>query len=140
MPKVLIVEDNLMYREVLKKFTTLNFPDMGIEAAENAKEVFNQISEGLPDVIFMDIKLQYDNGLELTRKIKAAYPNIVVAVMTQYYEAEYRQAAHQSGADFFILKSSSDKKEIKCIIESISPKKTSLKKSMESKWRSHEKI
>ncbi|MGD9262412.1 MAG: response regulator, partial [Desulfobacterales bacterium] len=82
MPKILIVEDNLMYREVLKKFITSNFPDMDIVAAENAKEVFNQINDGLPDLIFMDIKLQNDNGLELTRRIKAQYPDIVVAIMT----------------------------------------------------------
>jgi DNA-binding NarL/FixJ family response regulator len=90
---------------------------MDIEEAESAKEAFNQINDGLPDVIFMDIKLQNDNGLELTRKIKAEYPNIVVAIMTQYNESEYQQAAHQSGADFFISKSSSYKKEILRIIE-----------------------
>ena len=127
MPKILIVEDNLLYRKVLKKFITSNFPNMDIEEAKSAKEAFNQISDGLPDLIFMDIKLQNDNGLELTRKIKAEYPDIVVAIMTQYNEAEYRQAAHQSGADFFISKSSSDKKEIMRIIESISPQKTSPK-------------
>jgi DNA-binding NarL/FixJ family response regulator len=124
MPKILIVEDNLMYREVLKKFITSYFPDMDIVAAENAKEVFNQINDGLPDLIFMDIKLQNDNGLELTRRIKARYPDIVVAIITQYNEAEYRRAAYQFGAEFFISKSSSDKKEIMCIVESISHKKT----------------
>jgi DNA-binding NarL/FixJ family response regulator len=124
MPKILIVENNVMYREVLMKFITSNFPDMGIVAAENANEVFNQINDGLPDLIFMDIKLQNDNGLELTRRIKAQYPDIVVAIMTQYNEAIYRQAAFQSGADFFISKSSPDKKEIRHVLESIYPQKT----------------
>jgi DNA-binding NarL/FixJ family response regulator len=68
--------------------------------------------------------LQNDNGLELTRKIKAEYPGIVVAIMTQYNEAVYRQAAFQSGADFFISKSSPDKKEIRHVLESIYPQKT----------------
>jgi DNA-binding NarL/FixJ family response regulator len=118
MPKILIVEDNLMYREVLKKFIASKFPNMDIEEAENAKEVFNQINDGLPDLIFMDIKLQNDNGLVLTRRIKAEHPDLVIAMLTQYNGAEYREAAHQSGADFFISKSSSDKKEILRIIES----------------------
>jgi DNA-binding NarL/FixJ family response regulator len=103
---------------------------MDIEAAENAKEVFNQINDGRPDLIFMDIKLQNDNGLELTRKIKAKYPDIVVAIITQYNETEYRRAAYQCGAEFFISKSASDKKEIMRIIESISHQKTSLKKHL----------
>jgi DNA-binding NarL/FixJ family response regulator len=76
----------------------------------------------------MDIKLQNDNGLELTRKIKAEYPDIVVAIITQYNVAEYRRAAYQIGAEFFISKSSSDNKEIMRIIESMSPQKTSKKK------------
>jgi DNA-binding NarL/FixJ family response regulator len=127
MPKILIVEDNLMYREVLKKFIESKFPDMDIEEGENAKEALNQINDGQPDLIFMDIKLQNDNGLELTRKIKAEYPDIVVAIITQYNVAEYQRAAYQFGAEFFISKSSSDTTEIMRIIESISPQKTSKK-------------
>jgi DNA-binding NarL/FixJ family response regulator len=127
MPKILIVEDNLMYREALKNFIASKFSDMDIDEAENGKEALIQINEGLPDLIFMDIKLQNDNGLELTRKIKAEYPDIVVAIITQYNEAEYMRAAYKIGAEFFISKSSSDKKEIMRIIESISPKKTSPK-------------
>lgn len=118
MSKILIVEDNLLYRKVLKKFITSKFPDTDIEEAENAKEAFKQIKDKQPSLIFMDIKLQNDNGLDLTRKIKAAYPNLVVVIMTQYNEAEYRQAAYNSGADYFISKSSSDKREITRIIQS----------------------
>ena len=72
----------------------------------------------------MDIKLQKDNGLELTRKIKAEHPDIVVAILTQYNKAEYLEAAHRSGADFFIPKSFPDKKKIKHVLESIYPQKT----------------
>jgi DNA-binding NarL/FixJ family response regulator len=127
MPKILIVEDNLMYREALKNFIAAKYPDMDIEEAENEKEALIQINDGRPDLIFMDIKLQNGNGLELTRKIKAEYPDIVVAIITQYNEVEYMRAAYKIGAEFFISKSSSDKKEIMRIIESISPQKTSQK-------------
>jgi DNA-binding NarL/FixJ family response regulator len=127
MPKILIVEDNVMYREALKNFIASKFPDMDIDEAENGKEALIQIKDGQPDLIFMDIKLQNDNGLELTRKIKAENRDIVVAIITQYNEPEYLRAAYQCGAEFFISKSSSDKKEIMRIIESISPQKASPK-------------
>ena len=123
MPKILIAEDNLMYREVLKNSITSKFPDMDIEEAENAKQVFNQIKGGRPDLIFMDINLQNDNGLELTRKIKADYPEIVVVIITQYNEVTYRRAAYQFGAEFFIAKSSASNKAIGDIIEWISKSK-----------------
>jgi DNA-binding NarL/FixJ family response regulator len=128
MPKILIVEDNLMYREVLKKFITSRFPDVNIEEAENAKKALARIIDEQPELIFMDIKLQNDNGLELTRKIKAKYPDIVVAIITQYSEAEYQRAAYQFGAEFFISKSSSDNNEIIRLIESVFPPRNNQKK------------
>jgi DNA-binding NarL/FixJ family response regulator len=94
---------------------------MVVEGAENAKEVSNLIKNGQPDLILMDVKLQNDNGLELTRKIKAAYPDIVVAIITQYDENEYQRAAYQFGADYFISKSSSNTKKIIRIIKSVIP-------------------
>jgi DNA-binding NarL/FixJ family response regulator len=128
MPKILIVEDNLMYWEVLKKFITSRFPDVNIEEAENAKKALARIIDEQPELIFMDIKLQNDNGLELTRKIKAKYPDIVVAIITQYSEAEYQRAAYQFGAEFFISKSSSDNNEIIRLIESVFPPRNNQKK------------
>jgi DNA-binding NarL/FixJ family response regulator len=128
MPKILIVEDNMLYRKVLKTFITSNFPDMDIAEAENGKEAFNQIQNRQPDLILMDIKLKNHNGLELTRKIKSAYPNIVVAIITQYDENEYRWAAYQYGAEYFISKSFSDNKKMMHIINSMIPSKYNPKK------------
>jgi DNA-binding NarL/FixJ family response regulator len=119
MSKILVVEDNPTFRETLKKFIASNFPATDVEGAENGKEALHSITDKQPDLIFMDIKLQKDNGLELTRKIKAAYPEVKVAIITQYDEDEYQRAALQFGADYFISKSTSDTKKIIRIIKSV---------------------
>jgi DNA-binding NarL/FixJ family response regulator len=121
MSKILVVEDNQIFRKTLKKFITSNIPAMVVEEAENSKNALNSINDRQPDLILMDIKLQNDNGLELTREIKAAYPDVKIAIITQYDEVEYQRAALQYGADYFISKSSSDTKKIMRIIKSVIP-------------------
>ena len=45
-----------------------------------------------------------ENGLEVTRKIKRIYSDIVAVILTSYGLPEYRQQAFQTGADCFLLK------------------------------------
>ncbi len=60
----------------------------------------------VPDVIFMDIRLHGESGLELTKKVKTTHPNIIILILTTYDIPEYRRAASQYGADRFLAKSS----------------------------------
>lgn len=119
MSKILVAEDNPTFRENLKNYIKSNFSAIVAVGAKNGNEGLNSIEDMQPDLIFMDIKLQKDNGLELNRKIKAAYPHVKIAIFTQYDEDEYQQAAYQFGADYFISKLSSDTKEIIRIIKSV---------------------
>ncbi len=66
MLKVLIVEDNRIFREVFKKGLVDYFPSMVIEEAGNADEALQKIKGGPPHLIFMDIRLPGVNGLQLT--------------------------------------------------------------------------
>ena len=60
-----------------------------------------------PKIVFMDIRLPGENGLELTKKIKKNYPDVIIVVITSYDLPEYRQAARESMADYFLPKGSS---------------------------------
>jgi DNA-binding NarL/FixJ family response regulator len=62
-----------------------------------------------------------ENGLELTKKIKANYPGITVVVLSGYDLPEYRQAALQSNADHFVSKDSNTS-DFLALVESISRK------------------
>jgi DNA-binding NarL/FixJ family response regulator len=88
------------------------------EAAEG-EEALKKINLTPPDLIFMDIKLPGESGLELTSKIKAKYPDVVIIIMTSYDTPEYREAAVQAKADYFLSKGSSNKLEIIKLVESI---------------------
>jgi len=107
MCKTLIVEDNVTFRQMLKEILWPRFPTMEIEEEPNGGDLFNKIDSFHPKIVFMDIRLPGENGLELTKKIKKNYPDIIIVILTSYDLPEYRQAARESMADYFVPKGSS---------------------------------
>lgn len=106
MPRTMIVEDNLPFREIFKGNLLSQFPSMQVIEATNGEEAFKSLASNPTDLVFMDIRLPGESGLELTKKIKAAYKDVTIAILTSYDLAEYREAAAQCGADCFIAKDS----------------------------------
>ena len=119
MLRVLIIEDNQIFREAFKTVLQDRLPSLVIEEAGNGEEALQRINGAPPDVIFTDMRLAGMNGLQLTQKIKKAYPNIRVAIMTGYDFPEYRRAASQHGVDRFFVKHSLEWKEIEEFVQSI---------------------
>jgi len=94
------------------------FPMVAIDEVADGGEVLRKVDAFLPDLIFMDIKLPGENGLELTKKIKATHPNITIVILTSYDIPEYREAAFQYGADRFLAKASLNRMELERLIKS----------------------
>jgi len=106
MKRILIVEDNAFFLQFLKEALRARFPSMQISEATNGEEALEKIKTVPPDAIFMDLRLPGENGLEVTKKVKARYPNVIVVIVTNYDLPEYRKAAYESRADHFISKDS----------------------------------
>ena len=121
MLRVLIVEDKTIFREELKKGLYDHFPFMEIEEAAEGEEALQKVNGSLPHLIFMDIRLPGVNGLQLTQQIKLGFPEIHIAILTDYDFPEYRQAALRFGADHFFVKNSFNWDELEALVGSISP-------------------
>ncbi len=119
MIRTLIVEDSVFYRQLLKEALHSRFPKMDISEATDGEEALQKIETLLPDLIFMDIKLPGESGLELTQKIKTQYPNIIIIILTAYDIPEYREAAYQYKANYFLSKGSASKEDILTLVNSI---------------------
>jgi DNA-binding NarL/FixJ family response regulator len=117
--KILIVEDSAIFRTLLKETLQSRFPSVEILEAADGGDAMQKIAAHLPDVIFMDVKLPGENGLDLTARIKTAYPNAIVIILTSYDTLEYREAAGKAKANYFLAKGSSSKEGILTLVESI---------------------
>jgi len=92
---------------------------MVVWEAVDAKEALQKVDALSPNLMFIDIRLPGENGLELTKKIKTRYPKIIIIILTSYDLPEYREAAYQYGANYFLSKGSSGREEILSLVESI---------------------
>ena len=116
--KVLIVEDSTLFRQLLKETLHERFPSIEIREAVDGEEALLQVETIRPNLIFMDIRLPGENGLELSRKIRTRYPNIIIIILTGYDLPEYQEFSRRH-ADYFFSKDSSTTENILTLVESI---------------------
>ncbi len=102
--RAILVEDDYGFRQSLKKILSSRYPFMQVVEAEDGKEALRKIDLFHPDLIFMDIRLPGNNGLDLTHTIKTRYPCMVVIILSNFDLSEYRETAYRNGADYFISK------------------------------------
>jgi DNA-binding NarL/FixJ family response regulator len=71
------------------------------ESGEDAVELFESLAPGL---VLMDINLPGINGIEATRQIRAAHPEIEVILLSTYSEADLPADARDCGALAYVHK------------------------------------
>jgi DNA-binding NarL/FixJ family response regulator len=119
----MLVEDSSSFRQVVKDNLRDQFPSMDIIEAADGVEAFQKIDSHPPNLIFMDISLPGENGLELTRKIKADYPDVIIIILTSHDSPEYREAAIRNKADYFFSKGAIISDGVFTLVKSILLKK-----------------
>ncbi len=119
MSKILIVEDNYIFRQTIIGLLKFSFPTLVFEEATNGEEALRKVRDFVPDLLFMDISLPGESGLNLLKEIKDAFPELIIIILTSYDFPEYRQVAKQNGASHFLSKSSTSAEEMMELVDSI---------------------
>ena len=117
--RTMLVEDSSLLREIVKYHLQDQFPSMDIIEAVDGVEAFQKIDGHPPNLIFMDVSLPGESGLELTRRIKADYPDVTIIILTSHDSPEYREAADRSKADYFFSKGAISNDGIFTLVKSI---------------------
>jgi CheY-like chemotaxis protein len=104
MPKILLVEDNEMNRDMLSRRLARNGFEV-VMAVDGGQGVAMAASEK-PDLILMDMSLPVIDGWEATRRVKAdaATRTIPVIALTAHALVEDRERATAAGCDDFDTK------------------------------------
>ena len=103
-PRVLIVDDNAMNATVAQ--VVLSADGFDIESAADADEAVQKIDLFRPDLILMDIQLPGVDGLELTRRLKAApsTQHIVIVAFTAFAMRGDAEKMRAAGCDSYVSK------------------------------------
>lgn len=105
--KLLLVDDQSLFREALRTLLSLQ-PDFDIVAeAENGERAITLAKVHRPDVVLMDLRMPVLGGVEATRRVLAAVPATRVVVLTTFDEDEEVFEALRAGAVGYLLKACS---------------------------------
>jgi DNA-binding NarL/FixJ family response regulator len=102
--RVAIVEDHALTRAGLRTALQESF-DVAGEAADG-QSGWDLIAREQPDVAVIDIGLPAIDGIELTKRVRTAFPATRVVIVTMLDVEEEVLAALSAGADAYCLKSS----------------------------------
>jgi CheY-like chemotaxis protein len=104
MPKILIVEDNEMNRDMLSR--RLARQGFEIALATDGKQGVEMAAKEMPDLILMDMSLPVMNGWEATEKVKSnpATRDIPVIALTAHAMSEDRDKCIAAGCNDFDTK------------------------------------
>ena len=104
MPKILLVEDNEMNRDMLSR--RLERKGYSVIIAIDGQAGINMATSESPDLILMDLSLPVIDGWEATRQIKAnsATQSIPVVALTAHAMAGDEQKALEAGCDEYDTK------------------------------------
>jgi DNA-binding NarL/FixJ family response regulator len=109
--RVLVVDDHPLYREgLVGAIDTMPGKQVVGEAGDGAEAV-RRTAELAPDVVVMDLHMPELNGVDATRAITAAHPDVAVLVLTMLEGDDSVFAAVRAGAKGYLLKGA-DRAEI----------------------------
>ncbi len=112
MVKILLVEDDLLTRDMYQK--TLSLAGYEIVVAENGQEGLEKLKDFEPDIILLDIRMPVMNGIEMLEKLKSdpKTMNTPVIIMTNVVDSQTDREVFSKGANLTIVKSETEPDEV----------------------------
>jgi len=102
--KLLLVDDHEIVRAGLRMLFMAE-PDVEIVGeASSGEEALAAVARCHPDIVLMDAAMPGMSGMEATRRIKAAFPNVAVLALTMHEDERYFFEMLNAGASGYVPK------------------------------------
>lgn len=102
---ILIADDH----KVLLKSFSMVLAGFGyvksVSTCSNYSELTDAFAKQVPDVIFLDLNLPPNNGLEICSELRRKYKSLCIIILTSYTEHARVHAAKMNGANAYFIKS-----------------------------------
>jgi len=102
--RILLADDHAMFRAGLRNMI-LERPDLEVVAeVGDGLELLAAARNFEPDLVVLDISMPHLRGIEATKEIKSAHPNVRVLILTMHKKKNYCHMCLSAGADGYLLK------------------------------------
>lgn len=115
MIRVLLVDDQALFREGLRILVSLHEDIEVVGEAGNGQEALVVAAALRPDVILMDLRMPLLDGVAATRRLRDALPASRVIVVTTFDDDELVFEGLRAGAVGYLLKDVSSEKLVEAI-------------------------
>lgn len=123
--RILLVEDQIVFRESFRTWLTLN-PDIEVVGeTDNVRDAVHLAGTLHPTLVLTEIRFERNHGIEGIREMTSMYPGIKIIVLTTHLSDPTVQAALQAGASGLLEKSAS-LEEVRSAIDNVIKGKTYL--------------
>ncbi len=103
--RVMLIDDERAIRGLLKALIDWQRFSMELVGeASSGIEAINIIDELKPDIVFVDIKMPFMNGIDFTHLALERYPNIKIIILTAFSDFNYARQCIGIGICSYILK------------------------------------
>lgn len=114
---VAIVEDNHDIRKALEQIVSMTAGFELVCSCENGEDALVKLPIFEPKVVLMDINLGGIDGIEVVKKLKSEWPEMLFMMCTVYEEDEKIFQALSAGASGYIIKKTTPSKLLEAIKE-----------------------
>ena len=104
MIRVVIADDHAVVRTGLAELLSTVSDIELVGTARDGAHAVAVCAEQRPDVVLMDLEMPDVDGIEATRRIKAAHPETAVVILTSFSDRERILRALDAGAAGYLLK------------------------------------
>jgi signal transduction histidine kinase len=114
--RVLVVDDNDGFRESL--LALLDAGDLEVVGeASSGLEALEVVEHVRPDVVLMDVRMPGLDGIETTRRLKAAHPELGVVALSGHEDQDIVRDMLVAGANGYVLKDSDGDEILNAVAE-----------------------
>src|SRR5450759_2372474 len=101
--RTMLVDDHALVREGIRQILEKE-PDIAVIGEAGRGDLALELLDSLqPDVVLLDVRMPGMSGIETTRRIRAAFPQVRVLILSAY--ADFAVEAFHAGASGYVLKS-----------------------------------
>ncbi|WP_010623163.1 response regulator transcription factor [Paucilactobacillus suebicus] len=141
MVKVMIVDDQPIYRLGLRTAFKTNLAFEVVEEARNGQEALDFLEQHNDvEVILLDIKMPIMDGITALKSIKKKFANICTIVLTSYEDLNDFNAAMKLNVNGFLLKNTDEDELFKSINEALQGEITVSPELIKDSIAAHEVI
>jgi DNA-binding NarL/FixJ family response regulator len=106
--RVYIVDDHSIARRGLRQLFDREVDFTVCGEAATASDAFESIMDLQPDLVISDLKLEGQDGLDLTKQLDAHAPEVPILILSMHDERLYAERALAAGARGYAMKRSDD--------------------------------